>query len=215
MYLEGVSRNVHRPASIPSFATLHASPTEVLLLYPPNRALSPRGRLNRTSHQRQRRRRNLSPRHRRTARYPQSAWLRREFETLTGEMVASAQAESGVLAYRRFISEDRQTVYVHERYENSAAAVAHLVKFVCASRPAGCRSLPLLPLRCAQYGRVPLSASVVRSRAMVTHAIDRHRWNEITDGAVLLAAEFLVSADLDNSAIFLHRTSRLSAAARR
>ncbi|HJY48448.1 MAG TPA: hypothetical protein VJ349_07405 [Stellaceae bacterium] len=60
-----------------------------------------------------------------------------------------------------------------------------------------------------------MSASVIRSRAIVTHAIDRHRWNEITDGAVLLAAEFLVSADLDNSAIFLHRTSRLSAAARR
>src|ERR1700724_4172725 len=30
-----------------------------------------------------------------------------------------------------------------------------------------------------------MSASVIRSRAMVTHAIDRHRWNEITDGAVL------------------------------
>jgi len=52
-----------------------------------------------------------------------------EFETLTGEMVASTRAKSGVLAYQRFISEDRQTVYVHERYENSDAAVAHLVKF--------------------------------------------------------------------------------------
>ena len=52
-----------------------------------------------------------------------------EFETLTGEMVASTRAESGVLAYQRFISEDRQTVYVHERYENCDAAVAHLVKF--------------------------------------------------------------------------------------
>src|SRR6478736_5203827 len=30
-----------------------------------------------------------------------------------------------------------------------------------------------------------MSASVIRSRAMVTHVIDRHRWNEITDGAVL------------------------------
>jgi 5-methylthioadenosine/S-adenosylhomocysteine deaminase len=30
-----------------------------------------------------------------------------------------------------------------------------------------------------------MAASLVRSRAMVTHAIDRHRWNEITDGAVL------------------------------
>jgi 5-methylthioadenosine/S-adenosylhomocysteine deaminase len=30
-----------------------------------------------------------------------------------------------------------------------------------------------------------MSASLIRSRALVTHAIDRHRWNEITDGAVL------------------------------
>ena len=30
-----------------------------------------------------------------------------------------------------------------------------------------------------------MSASLIRSRAMVTHAIDRHRWNEIMDGAVL------------------------------
>ena len=30
-----------------------------------------------------------------------------------------------------------------------------------------------------------MSASLIRSRAMVTHAVDRHRWNEITDGAVL------------------------------
>jgi len=30
-----------------------------------------------------------------------------------------------------------------------------------------------------------MSASLIRSRAMVTHAIDRQRWNEITDGAVL------------------------------
>src|ERR1700737_1692989 len=28
-----------------------------------------------------------------------------------------------------------------------------------------------------------MSASLIRSRAIVTHAIDRHRWNEITDGA--------------------------------
>jgi cytosine/adenosine deaminase-related metal-dependent hydrolase len=30
-----------------------------------------------------------------------------------------------------------------------------------------------------------MSASLIRSRAMVTHAIDRDRWNEIMDGAVL------------------------------
>ena len=52
-----------------------------------------------------------------------------EFETLTGEMVASTRAESGVLACQRFISDDRQTVHAHERYENSNAAMTHLVKF--------------------------------------------------------------------------------------
>ena len=30
-----------------------------------------------------------------------------------------------------------------------------------------------------------MPASLIRSRAMVTHALDRHRWNEVTDGAVL------------------------------
>ena len=30
-----------------------------------------------------------------------------------------------------------------------------------------------------------MPASLIRSRAMVTHTIDRHHWNEITDGAVL------------------------------
>jgi quinol monooxygenase YgiN len=53
-----------------------------------------------------------------------------QFETLTAEMVVATRTESGVLAYQRFISEDRQTVYVHERYKDSDAAVTHLVKFV-------------------------------------------------------------------------------------
>jgi quinol monooxygenase YgiN len=52
------------------------------------------------------------------------------FETLTGDMVASTRAERGVLAYQRFISDDRQTIHVHELYENSDAAIAHLTKFV-------------------------------------------------------------------------------------
>jgi len=51
------------------------------------------------------------------------------FEKLTGEMVASTRAEAGVLAYQRFVSDNRQTVHVYERYENPAAAVAHLQKF--------------------------------------------------------------------------------------
>lgn len=52
-----------------------------------------------------------------------------EFEKLTGEMVAATRAESGVLAYQRFISADQRTVYVHERYEDSNAAIAHLRAF--------------------------------------------------------------------------------------
>jgi hypothetical protein len=51
------------------------------------------------------------------------------FEVLTGEKVAAARDEEGVLAYQRFISHDPLTVYVYERYEHSGAAVAHLVKF--------------------------------------------------------------------------------------
>jgi quinol monooxygenase YgiN len=55
-----------------------------------------------------------------------------DFERLTGEMVAAARAEPGVLAYERFISDDRQTIFVHERYESSAAASAHLRQFTAA-----------------------------------------------------------------------------------
>ena len=51
------------------------------------------------------------------------------FVKLTGEMVAAARVEAGILAYQRFVSDDGQVVYVYERYEDSAAAVAHLRKF--------------------------------------------------------------------------------------
>ena len=30
-----------------------------------------------------------------------------------------------------------------------------------------------------------MPASLIRSRAMITHAPDRHHWTEVTDGAVL------------------------------
>jgi quinol monooxygenase YgiN len=55
-----------------------------------------------------------------------------DFEQLTGEMVAAARAESGILAYQRFISDDRRTVYLHECYENSEAAASHLRQFAVA-----------------------------------------------------------------------------------
>jgi quinol monooxygenase YgiN len=51
------------------------------------------------------------------------------FEKMTGEMVASTRDETGVLAYQRFVTDDRQTVHVYERYENSETAIAHLQKF--------------------------------------------------------------------------------------
>jgi quinol monooxygenase YgiN len=51
------------------------------------------------------------------------------FRALTREMVEFTQAEAGVLIYERFISADGATVYVYERYADSAAAVAHLQAF--------------------------------------------------------------------------------------
>jgi len=57
------------------------------------------------------------------------------FRTLTGEMVAVARHEAGVLSYQRFVSEDATTIHVYERYTDSAAAVAHLEAF--AKRFAG------------------------------------------------------------------------------
>lgn len=44
-------------------------------------------------------------------------------------MVESTKSELGALIYERFISEDRQVVYVFERYVDSAAAVTHLNAF--------------------------------------------------------------------------------------
>jgi len=54
------------------------------------------------------------------------------FEKLTDEMVAATRAENGVLSYQRFISDDGQTIYAHERYESSKAAADHLRKFDAA-----------------------------------------------------------------------------------
>ncbi|MGH8071296.1 MAG: putative quinol monooxygenase [Candidatus Entotheonellia bacterium] len=49
--------------------------------------------------------------------------------TLTSAMVQSTKSESGALIYERFLSEDRQVVYVCERYVDSPAAVTHLQAF--------------------------------------------------------------------------------------
>jgi quinol monooxygenase YgiN len=48
---------------------------------------------------------------------------------LTRDMVAFARSEPGVLVYERFVSEDGNTVYVYERFVDSASAVAHLMAF--------------------------------------------------------------------------------------
>lgn len=51
------------------------------------------------------------------------------FRALTGEMVAFTRAEAGVRSYQRFVSDDGKVVHIYERYENSAAALAHLKTF--------------------------------------------------------------------------------------
>ncbi len=48
---------------------------------------------------------------------------------LTNEMVESTRSEPGALIYERYISQDRQTVHVYERYADADAAVAHLIAF--------------------------------------------------------------------------------------
>jgi quinol monooxygenase YgiN len=48
------------------------------------------------------------------------------FRVLTGEMVEFTRGEPGVLSYERFVTDDGKFVHVHERYVDSAAALAHL-----------------------------------------------------------------------------------------
>ena len=68
-----------------------------------------------------------------------------DFEKLTGEMVTATRAETGVLAYQRFISHDQRTIYVHERYENSDAAAGHLRNFAASF---GTRYARMVERRC-------------------------------------------------------------------
>ena len=49
--------------------------------------------------------------------------------TLTNEMVEATKNEPGALIYERYVSDDRQTVHVFERYVDPNAAVAHLTAF--------------------------------------------------------------------------------------
>ena len=51
------------------------------------------------------------------------------FRALTEEMVEATRGEAGALIYERFISEDVESIWVYERYADSAAAVVHLRTF--------------------------------------------------------------------------------------
>lgn len=51
------------------------------------------------------------------------------FRTLTRRMVEAAECEPGALIYERFTDEASGRVLVHERYESSEAARAHLQAF--------------------------------------------------------------------------------------
>lgn len=57
------------------------------------------------------------------------------FRALTAEMVEVTRREAGVLAYRRFVSEDGALVYIYERYADDAAALAHLRNFMAEFGP--------------------------------------------------------------------------------
>ena len=48
------------------------------------------------------------------------------FRELTAEMVEFSSKEPGTLIYERFLTPDGATLHIFERYEDSAAAVAHL-----------------------------------------------------------------------------------------
>jgi len=48
-----------------------------------------------------------------------------EFKALMAELIESARAESGTLAYEFFVSEDGGAVHVYERYADSAAILVH------------------------------------------------------------------------------------------
>ena len=52
-----------------------------------------------------------------------------QFRALTGAMVEATRAEQGVLSYQRFIADDGSCIHVYERYENAAAAAAHVHGF--------------------------------------------------------------------------------------
>lgn len=71
---------------------------------------------------------------------------------LMGEMVESTNKnETGTLNYEWFLSEDKKSCHIYERYKDSAAVMAHLAAFgeKFAERFMGC----LEPKRFVVYGK--------------------------------------------------------------
>ena len=52
-----------------------------------------------------------------------------EYRALTSEMTDAARQEAGILIYERYISDDNRTVFIHERFSGSDAAISHLRLF--------------------------------------------------------------------------------------
>lgn len=52
-----------------------------------------------------------------------------EFESLMREMIEATSAQASVTHYEWFLSEDRSTCHLHERYASSEALLGHLAHF--------------------------------------------------------------------------------------
>ena len=67
------------------------------------------------------------------------------FTALMEEMVAHTKNEPGTLAYEWFVSEDKRSVHIYERYQDSEAAAIHnagfgknfAARFMSASKATG------------------------------------------------------------------------------
>ena len=57
------------------------------------------------------------------------------FRTLTAEMVEATKSEPGALVYERFISADRETVWIYERYRGLRSSRRALEEVRVALRP--------------------------------------------------------------------------------
>jgi quinol monooxygenase YgiN len=73
-----------------------------------------------------------------------------DLRSLMAEMIDATEKEPGALNYEWAISDDRQVCHLHERYQDSAAAMIHLRSF---GTNFAARFLDVLKLtRCIVYG---------------------------------------------------------------